>query len=318
MANTARITQSALELITSQSGTARLTQNAIEYITGAGIACNNPSNGRVSQAYTHTLLFGGGTPPYTFTITAGSLPTGLTLNASTGVISGIPTANGSSSFTIQIMDTMGTTSSVSCSIEILSNTVQPAPVGGHPFGAPGCNRRNEWDYCMLQEARKLRHIKFPPLCTIPEEYRCRNQWAWGDDFGLNAIPVGAVPFNRRGSILTPDPADGDQQVISLLCPTGYDGLIQGAYWFYTGTGFEQGGGDIVWRVQLNLRYLRDLGNTPYALGSIESPMPLTEGQVVLSGQRARVLVNVPNLSGTIQIGASNTVAGLIGFFWPRG
>src|SRR6185369_4332871 len=52
-----------------------------------------------------TLASSGGTLPYNWSISSGSLPTGLSLNSGTGVISGTPTAGGSSSFTVQIADT---------------------------------------------------------------------------------------------------------------------------------------------------------------------------------------------------------------------
>lgn len=54
--------------------------------------------------YTATLAAFGGVFPYSWSISSGSLPTGLTLNASTGVISGIPTISGSFSFTVQVTD----------------------------------------------------------------------------------------------------------------------------------------------------------------------------------------------------------------------
>lgn len=44
---------------------------------------------------------------YTVSIIAGTLPTGLTLNASTGVISGTPSAAGTYNFTIRIVDGLG-------------------------------------------------------------------------------------------------------------------------------------------------------------------------------------------------------------------
>jgi hypothetical protein len=51
----------------------------------------------------------GGAPPYTFAVSTGSLPLGIVLNPSTGVLSGTPTTAGSSMFTIQVTDSVGTT-----------------------------------------------------------------------------------------------------------------------------------------------------------------------------------------------------------------
>ncbi len=46
----------------------------------------------------------GGTSPYTWAITTGSLPSWATLNASTGIISGTPTATGTATFTVTVTD----------------------------------------------------------------------------------------------------------------------------------------------------------------------------------------------------------------------
>jgi hypothetical protein len=46
----------------------------------------------------------GGTPPYIWSITAGSLPAGLALNNSTGALSGTPSANGDFTVTITVRD----------------------------------------------------------------------------------------------------------------------------------------------------------------------------------------------------------------------
>ncbi len=57
-----------------------------------------------NQAYaTTTLQASGGVPPFTWTITSGNLPAGLSL-ASTGVISGTPTTIGTANFTVQVAD----------------------------------------------------------------------------------------------------------------------------------------------------------------------------------------------------------------------
>lgn len=49
-----------------------------------------PLDGEVGEAYSFIPTVEGGTPGYTYSVTSGSLPTGLTLNTSTGEISGTP------------------------------------------------------------------------------------------------------------------------------------------------------------------------------------------------------------------------------------
>ena len=69
------------------------------------VACGNPPVGVVAQPYSYTVPASGGVPPYTFSIIAGALPPGLTINATTGVVSGVPTTPGNSfSYTIQVVD----------------------------------------------------------------------------------------------------------------------------------------------------------------------------------------------------------------------
>jgi Putative Ig domain/Glycine rich protein/IPT/TIG domain len=56
------------------------------------------------QPYTATLAATGGVTPYAWSVTAGSLPPGLSLNASTGVISGTPDVTGTYAFTVTVTD----------------------------------------------------------------------------------------------------------------------------------------------------------------------------------------------------------------------
>lgn len=58
-------------------------------------------------AYSATLTATGGTPPYTWSVASGSLPAGLSLAPSTGVISGTPTTAETDNFTIQVKDAAG-------------------------------------------------------------------------------------------------------------------------------------------------------------------------------------------------------------------
>ena len=60
--------------------------------------------GTLGVAYSQTTTASGGTAAYTYSISVGALPAGLTINSSTGEISGTPTATGSSTFTVRAED----------------------------------------------------------------------------------------------------------------------------------------------------------------------------------------------------------------------
>ena len=85
------------------------------------IATTQLPNGTQGVGYSATLTGSGGLQPYNWTVASGSLPPGLTLNASSGVISGTPTANGVYSFTIQLTD--ANQYSVTAPFQILVNAV---------------------------------------------------------------------------------------------------------------------------------------------------------------------------------------------------
>jgi hypothetical protein len=79
-------------------------------------------SGTVGVAYTTTTLTAtGGTSPYTWSITAGSLPLGLTLSTG-GVISGTPLAIETPGFTVQAMDSSGSHLTGTQVLDIVVNT----------------------------------------------------------------------------------------------------------------------------------------------------------------------------------------------------
>lgn len=61
-------------------------------------------DGQVGVPYSQTVTASGGSAPYTYTVSSGVLPDGLTLDPATGQISGTPTAVGIASFTITAAD----------------------------------------------------------------------------------------------------------------------------------------------------------------------------------------------------------------------
>lgn len=79
------------------------------------------STGQVGVSYTDTLTASGGSGQYTWSVSAGNLPGGLSLSPATGLISGIPTTAATSNFTIMVTDTNQATASQAFSV-----TVNPA------------------------------------------------------------------------------------------------------------------------------------------------------------------------------------------------
>ena len=101
----------------------------------------NPStlpSGTQGVAYNQTVTATGGTAPYTFLLSSGSLPAGLSLNSSTGAISGTPTGSGVSSFTVRAVDPNGNAGSRAYSLTIGSSiiTVGPATLPPATRGTP--------------------------------------------------------------------------------------------------------------------------------------------------------------------------------------
>jgi hypothetical protein len=131
------------------SGTAPYSSKGASYLFGvtvtdsAGLTATAAFNGTIDtyttslmptsfsaaspgQSYSAYLATIGGQAPYTYSITAGSLPVGLSLNTTTGVISGTVSENEAGltkNFTLKTTDANGVVSTASCALMTTAFTV---------------------------------------------------------------------------------------------------------------------------------------------------------------------------------------------------
>ncbi|WP_313805774.1 autotransporter domain-containing protein [Sphingobium sp.] len=91
--------------------------------------------GQQGVAYNQNLSATGGAAPYSYAVTTGALPTGLSLAAS-GVLAGTPTEHGSFDFTVMVTDSSAGTGPFMASRDYsLSIAPPPAPVASDAPGA---------------------------------------------------------------------------------------------------------------------------------------------------------------------------------------
>jgi uncharacterized protein (TIGR03437 family) len=87
----------------------------------------------MASPYNQTLAASGGTPPYVWSVAGGALPAGISLNASSGTINGVPGLAGSFSFTAQVKDSAGIMASIFLLLTVSSRpaivTASPLPPG---------------------------------------------------------------------------------------------------------------------------------------------------------------------------------------------
>lgn len=88
----------------------------------------------VGSAYSEQLNTEGGSPPYTFTLSSGTLPDGLSIDTA-GLISGTPTTEETQSFRIAFVDSLGSSCYKDFTLEVIQacwidnvTPVQPLPI----------------------------------------------------------------------------------------------------------------------------------------------------------------------------------------------
>jgi len=125
-----QVTDTAAKLSATRSLSISIASNSVLTVTTSSPL----PNGAVGVAYAQTLLATGGTLPYSWSATG--LPAGLNLDATTGILSGIPTAGGTSAITVTVTDAVRATANASLSLTVSSLTIGPATLPNGVVGVP--------------------------------------------------------------------------------------------------------------------------------------------------------------------------------------
>jgi hypothetical protein len=110
----------------------RTASRSIVITIGPGVVITNTllALGSVGSPYSQTLVATGGQAPYSWSMAAGgSMPPGLSLNPSTGVISGTPQDAASLTFSVKVTDSQGNAGYGTFTINILG----PLKISGGPL-----------------------------------------------------------------------------------------------------------------------------------------------------------------------------------------
>ncbi len=133
---TVEVANFTVEVTDANSGTDTAALS-IEIVDPPVITTTTLPDGFVGTAYSETLAATGGTTPYSWAVTAGALPVGLSLDAGTGVISGTPMGVETANFTVELTDTDGITDTQALTIEIKQTlSITTASLPGGYIGIP--------------------------------------------------------------------------------------------------------------------------------------------------------------------------------------
>ena len=109
----------------AQTQTAATSINVLSAATTLSLSAPTFRPTTINTPFTGALSASGGTPGYQWSVVSGSLPSGLSLSATTGAISGTPTSYGRAVFTAQVSDSGSPAQTQTAQVSIL---IAPLPL----------------------------------------------------------------------------------------------------------------------------------------------------------------------------------------------
>jgi hypothetical protein len=142
--NTLGSTTFKVSVTDSQTPTAAVdvASKTIQVNPTLSITTSSLTAGAIGVPYSASLAASGGVAPYTWSITSGSLPAGLTLSSS-GAISGTPSNQETQSFTVQVSDSQTPPSTATTNLSLTINGPTGRLNGNYIFSFFGYQNGNQ-------------------------------------------------------------------------------------------------------------------------------------------------------------------------------
>lgn len=131
------------------------------------------------------------------------------------------------------------------------------------------------------------------------------------------MPETGRPFHFQEAIACPAAGTDDFPVVSFFVPLGWKASIKAVANAFIGTGFDEGSGDLIWRIDIDQAYMPGFERITTSLGTINDSRDLRAPLIAQGGQLVRYTVSV---SATAPFGtgsASRILCCFDGYFYPE-
>lgn len=197
-------------------------------------------NGTAGEPYQQVFGVAGGTAPYQFSITQGGLPSGLTLSQS-GTISGVPAVDGVSTFTVQVIDSLGCRTRQTYSITVgipgcptlgISPGSLPTAALGKPYTVKLSGTGGTAPYRFeLVEGALPTGISFSQAGEFSGRPTVRGSFT----FTLRVRDTIGCSGRQTYTVLADRVPDGKPPTVTVTAPKGGEQLIPGSFFEITWT-----------------------------------------------------------------------------------
>jgi len=166
--------------------------------------------GSYEKPYSDILAATGGLPPYTWSILTGSLPPDLTLDSTTGEISGTPTTPGDFVFTVQAQESFQTIKQKELNIHVSDFCENPIPLTNDP----ATDARPRWSPDMTRIVFHSRRTGNYDIWAMNADGSDLTQLTTGSEDDLNAdwSPDGTKIVWEGGGVIQVMNADGSNPI----------------------------------------------------------------------------------------------------------